>query len=50
MEYPQNQQDRALGDKFLKLGMKLGMDIRFSKTIAIKMVLTPGGQFALISK
>ena len=43
-EYPNIWNNRALGDKFLKSGMLLGMGIVFSKSIANKMGVTFRGQ------
>ena len=41
-EYPNIWNNRALGDKFFKFTMVLGMGIVFSKSIANKMGVTSG--------
>ena len=48
-EFVKIQKDCAFSDKFLKFGMAEDMAIRFSKTIANKVGLPPGGWFALNS-
>ena len=45
-EYTRIKSDRALGAKFFKFGMVLGIGIRVSKTIANKMWSNSGGHLA----
>ena len=40
--------NRALPDKSVKFGIRLGMNIRFPKTITNKLVSPPSGHYAVI--
>ena len=45
-EYTKNKSNRALGAKFFKFGMVVGMGMKVSKTIANKLWPISGGHLA----